>query len=272
MAFRKDIIKHGDALELLKTVPDGSAALVIADPPYNLGPAFGVETEWRHSPDWLPWCKEWLSECVRLLDDDGQIFVYGIHHYIGYVQVLLYELGLQYRRQIIWHYENGWSRTRTISSHPLRAAARGSRSRTATRSMRSVSRTRAPNDSGTRSAKTGRFGYPTLTGDSLGTCGPSRRSLVGGSQNERVDHPTQKPLSLTNRLVEHFTNPGDLIVVPFVGSGTECVSAAVQGRHYWGVDLNPDYVELATTRVAQAVQEAQLDLRPAGSEGATRRP
>ncbi len=118
MAFRKDIIKHGDALKLLKTVPDGSAALVIADPPYNLGPAFGVETEWRHSPDWLPWCKEWLSECVRLLDDDGQIFVYGIHHYIGYVQVLLYELGLHYRRQIIWHYENGWSRTRrSLATH-----------------------------------------------------------------------------------------------------------------------------------------------------------
>ncbi len=68
-------------------------------------------------------------------------------------------------------------------------------------------------------------------------------------QDERVDHPTQKPLKLTNRIVKHFSAPGSLVVVPFVGSGTECLSALQLGRHFLGCEINPEYVELARGRL-----------------------
>ena len=70
-------------------------------------------------------------------------------------------------------------------------------------------------------------------------------------QNEKVDHPTQKPLSISRRLVKHFSNRGDTILIPFVGSGSECVAAAMEGRGHIGFELNPDYVAIARSRLAE---------------------
>jgi len=67
---------------------------------------------------------------------------------------------------------------------------------------------------------------------------------------ERTEHPTQKPLALARRLVEHFSNPGERVVVPFVGSGSECVAALECGRSFVGSEINPAYVEIARERLA----------------------
>jgi DNA modification methylase len=108
----KNAVVQGDCVEVLRQLPASCAQLVIADPPYNLGPQFGNLQEWQNDSDWLPWCRQWLAECVRVLSDDGNLFVFGIHHYLCYIQVELYRLNMSYRRQIIWHYENGFSSPR----------------------------------------------------------------------------------------------------------------------------------------------------------------
>lgn len=108
----------GDCIELLSALPANCAQLVIADPPYNLGKSFGRWTEWRDVNQWLPWCKKWIAECSRVLSSGGSIFVYGIHHYLCYLQCELYEQGLKYRRQIIWTYENGFAGySKTLAAH-----------------------------------------------------------------------------------------------------------------------------------------------------------
>ena len=88
-------IALGDVVDLLKEVPSGSAQLIIADPPYNLGPKFGNKKEWIKDGTWQEWSREWLSECKRILSNDGNLFVYGIHHYLCYTQVALYELEMK---------------------------------------------------------------------------------------------------------------------------------------------------------------------------------
>lgn len=244
----------GDCVEELRKLPDKSAQLIIADPPYNVGPAFGIAKEWNRSTEWLPWCEMWLKECDRILDNHGQIFVYGIHHYQCYVQVLLYEMGLKYRRQIIWHYENGWSRNRkTLATHyepllwfsksdqytyhpvrePYKSTAR------LKHKITKNGKVWTPNPEGRMAGDV--WNFPTLAG---------RRF-----REERVDHPTQKPMSITDRLVKHFSNEGDLIVVPFAGSGTELVSAKKHRRRYWGCDISPEYVQIATERLGSAEAE-----------------
>ncbi len=243
-----DVIVEGDCVERLRELPDGHASLVIADPPYNIGPSFGIDREWNRSTEWLPWCESWLKESIRVLSDDGQIFVYGIHHYQCYMQVLLYELGMQYRRQIIWHYENGWSRSRqTLATHyePLLWFSKSERYtyRPVREPYKSSDRLKhkiikdgkvwTPNPEGRLAGDVWKF--PTLAG---------RRF-----QDERVNHPTQKPIALTDRIVRHFSNEGDLVVVPFAGSGTECVSASRNGRRYWACEINPEYVQLARSRL-----------------------
>src|SRR5258708_733284 len=104
-----DRITLGDCVEGLKKIPNNCIDLIVADPPYNLKKDFGEWKERERKNDWLPWCKSWLKECERILKPNGSIFVYGIHHHLCWLQCYLYEIGLCYRRQIIWYYENGFS-------------------------------------------------------------------------------------------------------------------------------------------------------------------
>ncbi len=241
-------IHCGDALSLLKRIPSASAALIIADPPYNLGPSFKSSKNWHHDPKWLQWCKTWLAECTRILKDDGSIFVYGIHHYACYIQVHLYDLGLQYRRQFIWTYENnfsGYVKLPAALYEPILWFSKGE------------SYTYVPIREPYKS--TGRLKHRITKNGKVWTPNPQGR--LGGDvwrfpvlagrrfSGERVAHPTQKPLSLTHRIVCHFSNEGDLVVIPFAGSGTECVSAALNKRTFIGVEIVPEYVTLGKERL-----------------------
>ncbi len=261
VAATYDVVRSGDCVDLMRTLPPACAQLIIADPPYNIGPRFGVEKEWARDPEWVEWCGRWLRECERTLTDDGNLFVYGIHHYLCFLHVLLYEMGLTYRRQIIWHYENGFtSYRRNLAAHyePILWFSKNPDSyfREIREPYKSTDRLRhritkngkewTPNPEGRLAGDVWR--YPTLAG---------RRF-----RDERVDHPTQKPLALTDRIVTHFSEPGALVVIPFGGSGTECVSALRNDRRYWASELNPDYVALAGRRI----EAARAELGSGGEE------
>lgn len=251
----------GDVLKLLRTVPDGCSELAIIDPPYNIGPRFGISREWHHSKEWLPWCRSWLIEVVRALKAEGQLFLYGIHHYVGAMQTLLYDLGLHYRRMIIWHYENGWSRSaRSLATHyePILWFSRSE--------VYTYHPIREPYKSSER------LRYPVRKGNLVWRPHPEGRlagdvwsipTLAGRRfAQERVPHPTQKPLALANRLVKHFSNPNDLVLVPFAGSGTECVSATLAGRRFWAAEVKPEYVLLTQARLRETRVDAEGRAQP----------
>jgi DNA modification methylase len=249
-----DEVHLGDVLDVLAGIPDGTVDLIIADPPYNIGPAFKAPKNWKRDPEWLYWCKKWLAECERVLSPNGSIFVYGIHHYACFVQVHLYEMRLQYRRQFIWTYENNFSgyvklpaalyepilwfsKGDAYTYHPIREPYKS-----AARLKHKITKNGKvwkPHPDGRLAGDVWKF--PVLAG----------RRFSG----ERVDHPTQKPLSLTDRIVRHFSNEGDLILAPFAGSGTECVSASAAGRRFIGVEIAPEYVEIARRRVGDVRAE-----------------
>jgi DNA modification methylase len=239
----------------MPSLPDRCAQLVIADPPYNLGKKFGTGPRWTSVEAWLPWCRSWLREIVRLLDPEGNVFVFGIHHYLCYIQCCLYELQLHYRRQIIWHYENGWAGyTRNLAAHyePILWFSRGPRY--------TYHPLREPYKSTERLKhkiiKNGKVWTPHPDGRLAGDVWKFPTLAGRRFRAEKVDHPTQKPLALANRIVKHFSNEGDLVLVPFAGSGTECVSAKALGRHFWAAELEPTYAALARRRVA-AVSSAE---------------
>ena len=233
----------------MAALPDACAHLVIADPPYNLGKRFGDAQPWANVAEWLPWCSEWLAESVRVLRADGNLFVFGIHHYLCFLQCRLYEMKLHYRRQIIWYYENGWAGyTRSLAAHyePILWFSKGRQF--------TYHPIREPYKS------TARLKYKVIKNGKVWTPHPAGRlagdvwkfpTLAGRRfRDEKVDHPTQKPLALARRIVRHFSNPGDTVLVPFAGSGTECVSAKMLGRHFWAAELNPQYAALAQQRLA----------------------
>lgn len=243
-----DRIFHQDCIEGMKRLPAGAATLIIADPPYNLDKDFGQWKEREHKERWLPWSREWIAEAVRILAPGGSIFVYGIHHHLCWIQCHLYESGLTYRRQIIWHYENGFSGyTKSLAAHyePLLWFSKGNgytyhpirepykSSERLKHKIIKNGKVWTPNPDGRLAGDVWRF--PTLAG---------RRF-----RDEKVKHPTQKPLSISQRIVTHFSNPDDLVLIPFVGSGSECLAAVMTGRHFVGFELNENYIRIAQERI-----------------------
>lgn len=243
----------GDAVEFMRGLSNESADLIIADPPYNLEKdrEFGEGAFFDTRDEWLRWCRSWLFEAKRILKPSGNLFVYAIHHHACFLQTYLYEIGLLYRRQIIWHYENGWSKYRNgpachyepilwfahrndSTFHVIREPYKSEERLRHT--ITKNGRVWTPHPEGRQAGDVWRF--PTLAGRRFAT--------------ERTEHPTQKPLNLSRRLIEHFSNPGDLVLVPFVGSGSECVAAIECGRQFTGVEINPSYAEIARRRIADA--------------------
>jgi DNA modification methylase len=237
-----------DCIAFLEALEPESVDLVIADPPYNLNKDFGNGSDiWESVEAWLTWSKQWIDGCTRVLKPSGSIFVYGIHHYICYIQCYLYEAGLKYRRQIIWHYENGFSGYKTLNAfyepllwfsktdnftyHPIREPYK-SQERLRNKIFKNGKEWK-PNPEGRLAGDV--WSIPTLAGKRF--------------EKEKVEHPTQKPLALCDRLVKHFSNPGDLIFIPFSGSGSECVSCARLGRSFLATEVNQEYLEIAQKRL-----------------------
>ena len=242
-------IVNDDCLEAMAALPSAEFNLIIADPPYNLDKDFGVWKEVERRGEWKDWTRRWLSEAHRLLSDGGNIFVYGIHKHQCWVQCIMFELGFLYRRQIIWHYENGFagygprslsacyepilwfSKTKDYIYHTIREPYK-SQSRLKYK-IRKNGKIWTPNPEGRIAGDL--WSFPTLAGKRF--------------EDEKVDHPTQKPLSISRRIVRHFSNEGDMVLVPFVGSGTECVAAAIEGRRWLGFELNEYYIHIAEQRL-----------------------
>jgi len=248
--IKENSVHLGDATEFLRSLPDCYADLIIADPPYSLGKdrEFGEGAFFDSRDEWLAWCKIWLVEAKRILKPTGNLFVYAIHHNACFLQTYMYEIGLLYRRQIIWHYENGWSKYKNAPAchyEPILwfAHRKDSTFHVIREPYKSRERLRhtitkngkvwTPNPDGRQGGDVWHF--PTLAG---------RRFA-----DERTEHPTQKPQSLSRRLVEHFSNHAEMVVVPFAGSGSECVAAVECGRRFVGVEINPAYVDIARSRV-----------------------
>jgi len=247
-------IYQGDSLTLLKELPDECIDVIIADPPYSIPKDFGNGVPWGTFDEWLGWSKLWLRECKRVLRNGGSIFVYGIHHSLCHLQCFMYELGLTYGRQFIWHYENGWSTYTAAPAatyEPILWFWKGKghtyhQIREPYMSQERLRHTITKNGKVWKPNPKGRHGgdvwhIPTLAG---------RRFA-----REKVGHPAQKPLQLCDKIVLHFSNPGDVILVPFAGSGSECVSAIRNGRMFLGFELNPEYIEIAEERIRAAQVE-----------------
>ncbi len=250
-------IYRGDCIAFMRQMEPESVDLIIADPPYNLKKDFGNKSDfWNGIESWLEWSKHWIDGSVRILKPTGSIFIYGIHHYICYIQCYLYEKGLKYRRQIIWYYENGFSSYKTLNAfyepilwfsksdnftyHEIREPYK-SQERLKNKITKNGKEWK-PNPNGRLAGDVWR--YPTLAGKRFAY--------------EKTEHPTQKPIALCDRIVRHFSNEGDLVFIPFAGSGSECVSCLRSNRNFLATEINPKYIEIAKKRVSEVNQQITL--------------
>lgn len=237
-----------DCVAFMREMEAETVDLIIADPPYNLKKNFENDSDcWKDVESWLAWSKQWIDESVRILKPTGSIFIYGIHHYLCYLQCYLYEKNLKYRRQIIWHYENGFSGYKTLNAfyEPLLWF-----SKTDSFTYREI---REPYKSKERLKnkifKNGKEWTPNPAGRLAGDVWDFPTLAGKRFEKEKTEHPTQKPLALCDRIVKHFSNPADLIFIPFAGSGSECVSCLANNRNFLATEITLKYMEIANKRL-----------------------
>ena len=263
--LKQDII-NGDTINILPTLADNSAQIIIADPPYNIGKDFGNNSDKQSMKEYLEWSDKWIKECLRILIPNGTMFIYGFSENLALILSRIpYEIN---RRWIIWHYTNKnvaslnfwqrshesilvlWKNDKVFNRDDIREAyteaflngsAGKERKETKGRFSKGDKKTTYnahPNGALPRDV----IKIPALAG--------------GAGMKERVNHPTQKPLLLCEKLLLSCKQPNTegYVLIPFAGSGSECLASKNLGLPFVGIELNEDYVKIIKDRLNSTIE------------------
>ncbi len=229
----------GDALEELKTIPSESVTLIVTDPPYNLNKDYGNNDDNFAFDDYLSFSRRWLNEAKRILAPNGAIYVCMGMRYISYIYMILErECGFRFNSWIVWRYTQGIGKTRGFSP-------RHDDILMFTKSddfVFNLDAIRVPQKT-YRSINNMRGANPGNVWEF---------SHMHYCNRNRQNHPTQKPEGLFERMILASSNEGDLVVDPFVGSGTTLRVCQNIGRNCIGIDINPEFIELTKSRLAES--------------------
>ncbi len=244
-----DQILAGDCIEVMNGLPEGSVDLIFADPPYNLqlkgalhrpdnSAVDAVTDHWDQFASFAAYdqfTRDWLAAARRLLKPDGAIWVIGSYHNIFRVGAALQDQGFWVLNDVVWRKSNpmpNFKGKRLTNAHEtLIWASRGESSKYT-------------------------FNYEALKALNEGTQMRSDWVLPICTGHERLKdedgnkaHPTQKPESLLHRVLLGTTNPGDVVLDPFFGTGTTGAVARMLGRHFIGIEREEAYRKAATARL-----------------------
>lgn len=263
-----DIVIHGytnkveyeDCISGMNNLDSNSVDIIICDPPYNIGKDFGNNSDKQEMSEYLEWCDKWISACIRILKPNGTLFIYGFSEILSFIRVRI-NINV---RWIVWHYTNKvtpslnfWQRTHESILVCSKEKPHFNRDDV-----------REPYTEGYLKNAAGKVRKPTKGRFSNGTKetiykahenGALPRDVIkisalsgGAGKKERVDHPTQKPLELCEKLIKSCMNKeGETnMIIPFAGSGSECVAGKKLGINFIGYEINPEYVDLCNSRLS----------------------
>lgn len=229
-------IIQANALKELARFDSESVDLIIADPPYNLGKDYGNDTDNMSRDEYLDFSRDWLKEAVRVLSEQGSIYVFmGFRHISDIYRILEDEYGMHFVNWICWHYTQGIGKTRGFSprhddillfSKSNKYVFNLDAIRVPQKTYRKINNMRGANP-----------------GDVW------EFSHIHYCNGNRQLHPTQKPEALIERMVLASSNENDLVIDPFSGSGTTLRVCQQLNRKAIGIEINPNYVELSKARL-----------------------
>ena len=254
-------IYHEDCISGMKKISNESVDIIICDPPYNIGKDFGNDSDKQKMDDYLIWCDSWIQECLRILKPHGTLYIYGFSEILAFIRTRI-TCNVKW---LVWHYTNKvtpslnfWQRTHesilccyknkpVFNRDDVREPYTDSFLKNAAGKIRKSTKGRFSN--GDKETI-----YTAHEGGALPRDVIKIPALAGGAgKKERVNHPTQKPLNLCNTLLKASLNKNKdsqtLLVVPFVGSGSECVSAKKNNIDFIWFEINNDYIIIANERL-----------------------
>lgn len=231
----KIILKNDDCLKAMRGIKEASADLIFADPPYNLSgdgfltvkngkPAKLDKGEWDKIDNLHGFNLQWIKECKRVLAPSGTLWISGTLHNHPSVGIALKEAGFWILNDVIWYKPNATpllSQNRFAPSTELIWVA--------------------------SKDKNYFFNYD-LAKQMNG--GKQMRNLwTINAQRHTTSHPTEKPEGLLERIVSIGSKEGQLVLDPFLGSGTTGVVAKRLKRNFIGIEIDPKYFKIAKNRI-----------------------
>ena len=250
--FKNKII-NGDSLEELKKIPSESFDLIFADPPYNLqlkseltrpdrSKVSAVNDKWDQFENFKKYddfTYQWLSECKRILKKNGALWVIGSYHNIFRVGKILQDLNYWILNDVIWNKKNpmpNFRGTRLTNAHETLIWATKSEKSKYTFNYHSM--------------KTFNDDKQLRSDWSIAICNGSERI----QNNSKKAHSTQKPEALLYRVIMCSTKKNDIILDPFMGSGTTGAVAKKLGRNFIGIEKDKNHFKVAEQRIAKIKQ------------------
>lgn len=229
---------NGDCIEIMRFIPEGSIDSIITDPPYNIGLFMHErntnlqkmrENQFAYAgwdnmeyKDWKRNMSRFFAQCARVMKKKGSLIVFMSVIKVADIIELACKYGFYYKTTGVWHKTNPMPRNMNL--HFINSTEcwiyfiyKGT--------------------SGTFN-NNGEVKHDFL-----------ESSICPVSEKKFGNHPTQKPLKIMKELISCVTNPNDIILDPFMGSGSTCVACATLGRNYIGIELSCDYYEIACKRI-----------------------
>jgi len=247
-----DTLLQGDCIAIMRTLPDASVDMIFADPPYNLqlggdlfrpegGRVDAVDNDWDHFDSYGAYdafCREWLAQARRILKPDGTLWVIGSYHNIFRVGALMQDQGFWILNDIVWRKANpmpNFKGTRFTNAHETLIWA----------------------SQGEKAKYTFNYRAMKTLNDELQMRSDWVLPICAGQERLKRDghkaHPTQKPEALLYRVLLACTQPGDVVLDPFFGTGTTGAVARRLGRRWIGIEREDSYCEVARERIAAAL-------------------
>jgi modification methylase len=244
-------ILEGDCIEELDKLPTGSVDMIFADPPYNLqlegelrrpnnSRVAGVDDAWDKFVSFEAYdafTRAWLGACRRVLKPTGSIWVIGSYHNIFRVGTVMQDLGFWMLNDVIWRKTNPMPNFRgkrfTNAHETMIWSARDADQKRYTFNYEAM---KALNDD-----------LQMRSDWHLPICSGAER--IKNREGDKA-HPTQKPEALLHRVIVASSNPGDVVLDPFFGTGTTGAVATKLGRRWIGIEREPAYIAVARARIA----------------------
>jgi site-specific DNA-methyltransferase (adenine-specific) len=241
----------GDCLDVLRSIEPGSARLIFADPPYNIGIDYCAHHDDRMKPaDYRAWCGEWIDAAARLLTRDGSLWVLISHEQSPYLRIALEDAGLHHQQTIVWYESFGVYCPRKFGrcSRPLLWMVRNPRA--------FVFNADAVRCQSVRQRLGDERANPA--GKILDDVWEIPR--VAGTHAERIaGFPTQLPRELLRRVVGCASDPGDLVVDPFSGTATTGVVCLELSRQFIGIEQSERWAEASWDRLENTTPGLPFD-------------
>lgn len=249
-------IYYGDCIKILNNKIDTkSVNLIFADPPYNLsgnglewkgnktgGDWYMVNEEWDKMtpPEYLKFTRKWIGSCKRVLKENGSIYISCTYHNISEIMIVLKQLKFKINNVITWQKTNAMpNMTKRLFTHSTEFiiwAVKGKKWIFNYKELKQINKDKQKDGSPKQMRDV--WAMPLVQG---------RERLRG--KNGRALHPTQKPEEMLKRIIIASSDKKDLVLDPFLGSGTTAIVANQLKRNWIGIEIDKKYIKMAEKRI-----------------------